>query len=138
MTSEGVWNHFNFEFNFEKTLSSENITLDRNLISRVIHNLIYNSILHNPNGCDISLYIRKGGTNYILVEITDNGIGKNTEPSKINQNINHLQFDISGAIRNGIGLQISEQIIKLHNGIFTVVGKKGHCFSVIIKLPINN
>ncbi|WP_073688846.1 sensor histidine kinase, partial [Streptococcus salivarius] len=48
--NQEIWNDFNFEFIPDNKLLGKKMYIEKSLMSRVIHNLIYNSVLHNPSG----------------------------------------------------------------------------------------
>ncbi|WP_165619632.1 sensor histidine kinase, partial [Streptococcus equi] len=50
--NQEIWHDFNFEFTADENLYNKKMYVEKFLISRIIHNLIYNSVLHNPSGCD--------------------------------------------------------------------------------------
>ncbi|EQC76467.1 hypothetical protein HSISS2_927 [Streptococcus sp. HSISS2] len=114
--------------------------VEKALISRVIHNLIYNSVLHNQSGCKISIIIGTLTNNNFTIIIRDDGIGVSPERLKniSNQNIEGFNFDISGVRRSGMGLKISQQIINLHKGQFVITSQQGKYFQTTITLPIQN
>ncbi len=111
--------------------------IEQFLITRVIHNIIYNSVLHNEKGCTIRIHLFKKDTN-VIVEIKDNGQG--TSPEKIAE-LNELSFkniDISKIRTTGIGLKISKQIVDLHQGSISFASVQNEFFESIISLPIFN
>ncbi|EHJ51726.1 ATPase/histidine kinase/DNA gyrase B/HSP90 domain protein [Streptococcus macacae NCTC 11558] len=134
--NQGIWENSNFEFNYDHSLIGHTITVEKNLISRVIHNIIYNSVLHNQNGCNISIYLEKKDS-FLVVIIEDNGIGVTID--KLNRLYEEeiTEFDISGIRRHGIGLKISKQIIEVHNGTMKIQSKENQFFRTIIELPLD-
>ena len=111
--------------------------IEQFLITRVIHNIIYNSILHNEKGCTIRIHLFKKDTN-VIVAIKDNGQG--ASPEKIAE-LNELSFkniDISKIRTTGIGLKISKQIVDLHQGSISFASVQNEFFESIISLPIFN
>lgn len=55
--NQEIWNDFNFEFIPDNKLLGKKMYIEKSLMSRVIHNLIYNSVLHNPSGCNIQIVL---------------------------------------------------------------------------------
>ena len=103
--------------------------IEQFLITRVIHNIIYNSVLHNEKGCTIRINLFKKDTN-VIVEIKDNGQG--ASPEKIAE-LNELSFkniDISKIRTTGIGLKISKQIVDLHQGSISFAMSKMNSLKV--------
>ena len=48
--NQEIWNDFEFEFDYDYSLVNQSIMIEQFLITRVIHNIIYNSVLHNEKG----------------------------------------------------------------------------------------
>lgn len=138
--NQEIWDEFNFEFTHDSNLLGKTMYVEKALISRVIHNLIYNSVLHNQSGCKISIIIGTLTNNNFTIIIRDDGIGVSPERLKniSNQNIEGFNFDISGVRRSGMGLKISQQIINLHKGQFVITSQQGKYFQTTITLPIQN
>ena len=138
--NQEIWDEFNFEFTHDSNLLGKTMYVEKALISRVIHNLIYNSVLHNQSGCKISIIIGTLTNNNFTIIIRDDGIGVSPERLKniSNQNIEGFNFDITGVRRSGMGLKISQQIINLHKGQFVITSQQGKYFQTTITLPIQN
>lgn len=138
--NQEIWDEFNFEFTHDSNLLGKTMYVEKALISRVIHNLIYNSVLHNQSGCKISIIIGTLTNNNFTIIIRDDGIGVSPERLKniSNQNIEGFNFDISGVRRSGMGLKISQQIINLHKGQLIITSQQGKYFQTTITLPIQN
>lgn len=138
--NQEIWDEFNFEFTHDSNLLGKTMYVEKALISRVIHNLIYNSVLHNQSGCKISVIIGTLTNNNFTIIIRDDGIGVSPEQLKniSIQNIEEFDFDISGVRRSGMGLKISQQIINLHKGQFVITSQQGKYFQTTITLPIQN
>lgn len=81
--NQEIWNDFNFEFIPDNKLLGKKMYIEKSLMSRVIHNLIYNSVLHNPSGCNIQIVLNYISRNKFSVIIRDNGIGTSTDILKI-------------------------------------------------------
>jgi signal transduction histidine kinase len=95
----------------------EHIFINREKIGRVISNLISNAIKFSPTGADI-LVKAHASPNEIIVSVSDPGIG-------IPDHIKDKIFDMftkakrtgtAGEKPFGLGLYISGQIVKAHNG----------------------
>lgn len=96
--------------------------------------MIYNSVLHNPSGCDIQIILKHLLNCKFSIIIRDNGVG--TSPDRLN-NINEIEkfnFDIAGVRRSGMGIKISKQIIDLHNGSMFISSQQGEYFKTTVTL----
>lgn len=136
--NQEIWNDFNFEFIPDNKLLGKKMYIEKSLMSRVIHNLIYNSVLHNPSGCNIQIVLNYISRNKFSVIIRDNGIGTSTDRLKNINKIEEFNFDISGVRRSGIGLKISNQIVDLHGGSMIITSEQGEYFQTEIILPIES
>lgn len=136
--NQEIWNDFNFEFIPDNKLLGKKMYIENSLMSRVIHNLIYNSVLHNPSGCNIQIVLNYISRNKFSVIIRDNGIGTSTDRLKNINKIEEFNFDISGVRRSGMGLKISNQIVDLHGGSMIITSEQGEYFQTEIILPIES
>ena len=136
--NQEIWNDFNFEFIPDNKLLGKKMYIEKSLMSRVIHNLIYNSVLHNPSGCNIQIVLNYISRNKFSVIIRDNGIGTSTDRLKNINKIEEFNFDISGVRRSGMGRKISNQIVDLHGGSMIITSEQGEYFQTEIILPIES
>lgn len=136
--NQEIWNDFSFEFIPDNKLLGKKMYIEKSLMSRVIHNLIYNSVLHNPSGCNIQIVLNYISRNKFSVIIRDNGIGTSTDRLKNINKIEEFNFDISGVRRSGMGLKISNQIVDLHGGSMIITSEQGEYFQTEIILPIES
>jgi len=116
---------FELSFTNQSTLMA-----DKNLIEQVIINLIKNSIhatgnSESPNIILAHTYKR----NQSIISVTDNGPGI---PKEILDSI-FIPFFTTRKDGSGIGLSLSRQIMRLHNGVITVESKENETttFSLI-------
>jgi PAS domain S-box-containing protein len=151
-----IYNHEEFNFDeairesvesIQHTVSTHEITVDlatnvsfkgdRLRIEQVINNFLTNAIKYSPDSNEIVLR-SEVQQNSIIVSIQDFGIGIEAE------NLNHL-FDRYYRINNssmrfqglGLGLYISAEIIKRHNGSFWIESEPGKGSTFYFLLPIN-
>lgn len=109
---------------------------DNSLLGRMLHNLIQNSIVHNPNGCQITVSVKMDSRICVFC-ITDTGCGIN-EPylALLNNdaNIPSSQTETDG-IEHGLGLKIVRQIVKVHHGEIYFSNVIPHGLKIEIRLP---
>jgi len=101
------------------------VKADRDLISRVIHNLLDNAIKYNKVGGKIYIYSEVvNGKSYITIQDTGVGI-----PEKLQKLIweRFYKVDESRSLENGVGLGLSivKEIIKLHKQNIWVESEEG-------------
>lgn len=103
------------------------ISGDKSLLSRAFYNLLQNCIIHNENGCLITVSGTVQGASVLLV-IADNGQGV---PEKVLKNLNTLPDT-----PHGFGLPMACKIIRAHGGTFRAENRDG--FVVTIELPLTS
>ena len=125
------------EWNTDEALTACVINGDKELLRRAIGNLITNSQTHNPDGCTISVCVRKSDTEYKIV-VEDNGVGVTDEKLEKLRTTPHYMMSDSGTTepRHGLGLLIVGQIVSAHNGTVSFDHGKQGGFAVTISFPI--
>ena len=131
----------NIEFSFENNLVENELWFDKNQMDKVLYNLLSNAIKFTESKGEISLTLSETKNSSILI-LKDRGVGMSKKQiSKIfnryyqtegNDNLSNKGF--------GLGLTISEKIIKLHHGSISVESKKGvgSAFRIILKKGKNH
>ncbi len=105
---------------------------DSNRLGQVFLNLFLNSIDAMSNGGRLNVMLRRD-SNTINVEIEDTGCGI---PEKYKNKIFDPFFTTKREYKGtGLGLPISYDIIKLHNGSMEISSKEGKGTKVLISLP---
>ncbi len=122
--------NFNINFIFNN-INIPTIEIDRNSIYQVFLNVLSNSMEAMPNGGDINIDINTNNNDF-KIEITDSGIGI---PDKIFDKIFEL-FVTSKPSGVGLGLPISYEIIKAHNGSIHFEKQKEEGTKCTILLPL--
>lgn len=102
---------------------------DSGLFERALHNIIDNSMKHNPEGCEIFITLaQKGGR--CLLEIKDTGIGFD---DAVLEKLNHTS-EMPTGVSHGIGLFIVKQIAIVSGAQICYCNwMQGSCIS--LKLP---
>jgi len=119
--------------------SPENLAMvsgDPKSLERAIMALVDNAIKFSPNGGQVIIRLKEG-EHFVILDVVDQGIGIDTEQiPKIFDRFYHLEHSgdqlFSGI---GLGLAITNQVIKQHNGRLSVHSElgKGSTFSVRLK-----
>lgn len=115
-----------------------NVFADKQFITQVLINLITNAIKYSPLDSKIIVGIKIINGKTVKISIKDYGIGINeAELDKIFDKYYRVysinKQTVSGL---GIGLYISNQIIKRHDGKITVISTKGKGSKFSFSLPI--
>jgi PAS domain S-box-containing protein len=93
---------------------------DPHRLQQVIDNLVSNSLKFTPQGGSIKVAVRRDET-HVRIEVTDNG--KGISPDFLPHIFETFQQENISSNRSisglGLGLAISERLVKLHNGTLT-------------------
>jgi len=117
-------------------LTIDRISGSKEHIQESISNLLANSVKYTPHDGRIDITVRDKG-NYILIEITDNGIGipKDEIPrifEEFYRASNAKEVEKDGT---GLGLSIVKQIVEMHKGKIWVGSEEGKGSTFSIELP---
>ncbi|WP_288221108.1 sensor histidine kinase KdpD [uncultured Clostridium sp.] len=111
------------------------IYFDKEMMQRVILNLVSNSIKFTSSGGIISIKI-KNFKDYVLIEVSDNGLGMSKE--FINKAFNKYEMESRCKNNNptgfGVGLFVVYNLIKAQNGSININSEVGKGTTFIIKL----
>jgi signal transduction histidine kinase/ligand-binding sensor domain-containing protein/DNA-binding response OmpR family regulator len=133
-------------FQFTTDIPSLQISFDPDKLERILFNLLSNAFKFTPEHGNIQVLLAmqsSDGDNpnnqFVSIQVKDSGIGIPPEDQdKIFERF--FQHDVPGSILNqgsGIGLAISKEFVRLHQGTISVASEpgKGTCFTVL--LPVN-
>lgn len=113
-------------------------TGDQFRIEQVLINLLNNAIKYSPNSNQV-IVNAKIGARHIVVQVKDFGIGIAKED--IDQLFQRF-YRVSKTAMNyqgvGLGLYIASEIIKKHNGVFSIKSEPGNGSSFCFSLPLNH
>ncbi|MDE6413109.1 MAG: cell wall metabolism sensor histidine kinase WalK [Eubacterium sp.] len=128
---------FDFEL-IDQTKGSVVLNLDTDSFSRVINNIISNSIKYRNK--DIRGRIEITIIEYkstVLFEIKDNGMGVDRESLPRIFDTLYRADKARSNVRNGsgLGLAICKQIVELHGGLIWAQSELGNGLSIFISLP---
>jgi len=126
---------------FEPSFPSQQAQIDKNRIHQVLVNILGNALKFTPeNGVITFTATKPTGTSFQL-RITDTGPGIPKEHQdklftkfgKIDESYANMP-NVNGT---GLGLYISQQIMKLHGGSIDAESDYGHGATFIVSLPIS-
>ena len=124
--------HFQFDIEIDESLDNLELSVNENLMERVLVNLVNNSIVHNEDGCNIIVRLYKDKRNHILLEVGDDGKGVSEEViNKLNSR-NYANEPSSGS--HGLGLKIVKKIAVLHRWKVYFEKREGEGFICVIRL----
>jgi signal transduction histidine kinase len=123
-------NQISFSINYDKSLKQ--IIADKKLLNQVIINLInnsYDAVMEIGTDRKIIIQIMKTHHERVLIRITNNGP---LIPPQLQEKI-FVPFFTTKKNGSGIGLSISQEIMKLHNGSLVVVSTEDDKTSFLIE-----
>jgi signal transduction histidine kinase len=113
------------------------VQIDREQIKQVFLNILLNAIEATPEKGEITvrtqLFMKPGGEPYVQIEFTDTGCGI---PSEQMEEIFN-PFFTTKKTGSGLGLSISNQIVRDHRGYIDVESQLSKGSSFFINLPVN-
>jgi two-component system CheB/CheR fusion protein len=111
------------------------IYADRNRIEQVILNLLSNAIKYSPGGKKVIINVSKSDEG-IKIAVTDFGIGIPTEKLPyLFDRFYRVEDNSQKFVGLGLGLYISSEIIRRHNGRINVESKEGKGSAFSFNLP---
>ena len=120
----------NINFKCNISPSGLELTCDQDLIEQVLLNILQNAfyalkLVSNPK---IEMTAKLGRRGQIFIEISDNGIGI---PNEVQEKI-FIPFFTTKEGGSGIGLSLSQQIMRQHKGIISVHSETNQktCFTL--------
>ncbi len=137
MLNTGLPDKYSFTLDIAPDTDSVTFECDDRLLNRAIHNLVQNSIQHNPQGCDITLSL-VCSSHELLVIVDDNGIGLSAEKqSELEEKPHYMcSTDERLDLRHGLGLLIVRQITTAHHGTMHIESKPEKGFRISLRFPL--
>jgi ligand-binding sensor domain-containing protein/signal transduction histidine kinase/DNA-binding response OmpR family regulator len=129
-----------FGLNFNTAFTQAWIDIDK--LEKILTNLISNAFKFTPNGGRIqvlvSTFIEKNEKRSLEIQVKDTGPGV---PQAYKQKIFDLFFQVEGTTRydmesSGIGLSLAKELVLLHGGEISEVGKQGEGAIFLVRLPV--
>jgi signal transduction histidine kinase len=128
-------NKINFQFSVQDDIQ---IPGDRKMIQRAFSNILDNAFKYTSENKSITVSLAIVDKNFIKIEVTDTGIGIDSQYLKKIFN-RFFRIDPSrGSKGAGLGLSLAYAIIKEHHGEINVISKKDKGSKFIITLPNGN
>lgn len=137
--NDGLDEKYNLELDIGKDMKSQMIEGDSSLLTRMLGNLIGNSIRHNPEGCRILVSVT---TEKRICRIVISDTGQGAVASFLKK-LNHMEIvaitqNANGEILHGNGLKLVKQIVKAHRGAVYFSANSPHGMTVTVELPLKN
>ncbi|WP_392486804.1 sensor histidine kinase [Haloimpatiens sp. FM7315] len=123
----------NINFIVNTNINLPEILLDSNRIKQVLINLIDNAFNFTPSNGTITLSAETD-KHYLTISVRDTGFG--ISPKELPKIKEKFYKGKSSRSKNGIGLSICDEIIKMHNGQFIIDSILNIGTVVYVKLPL--
>jgi len=133
----------NISYTFDTGINELYCSFDHDKIERILFNILSNAFKFTPSGGHVSVVLDitmpvKAFTSNLQIRIIDTGIGISKE--KIGRIFDpFFQDDIPTSMVNqgsGIGLSITKEFVKLHNGTISVESVIGEGSSFTVSIPV--
>ena len=128
----GMMKENNIEFTVMSDKSLKEIIADRKLLNQVMVNLVNNSVdavIENKNERIIEIRIKNNRENRVVINITNNGP---VIPPELLEKI-FVPFFTTKKNGSGIGLSISQEIMKMHKGSIVALCSPDNLTSFIVE-----
>jgi two-component system sensor histidine kinase VicK len=114
------------------------VKADRDKIGSVLSNLLSNAVKYSPQETEVHISCQKKD-NYLEVSVKDEGIGiSQTDREKIFERYYRVQStELQHVAGFGIGLYLSSEIIKHHDGFIRVESNDGPGSTFSFLLPLS-
>jgi signal transduction histidine kinase/ligand-binding sensor domain-containing protein/DNA-binding response OmpR family regulator len=134
-------------FAFDTDAESQITCFDHDKIERILFNLLSNAFKFTPGGGHVSILLtikqqKSDSASQVLeIKVIDTGIG--IPMDKLDKVFERFfQHDVAGSVLNqgsGIGLAITREFVKMHNGEITVESEvnRGSCFTIQLPLQMD-
>ena len=113
------------------------LTVDRRALKQVLLNLLSNAIKFTPSGGRVSVRVARPPHGGVRIEVSDTGIGMNEEYlARARKPFDQAKApELGGPGGSGLGLALSEGLVKLLGGTLTLDSAPGRGTTAAIHLP---
>jgi signal transduction histidine kinase len=116
------------------------LTTDRQLLSRVLQNLVDNALKYSPDGAPCELEARADGLDHIVFRVEDHGIG--IEPEELPRIFERFYQVDSSTTRTfrgtGLGLSLVQDLLRHLGGTIEVDSEPGRGSTFTVRLPVHH
>lgn len=113
----------------------QTIQADCGSVEQVLTNLLANAVKYAPDAPDIEVVARTQG-HQVVISVRDHGIGIDAEDlGRIGERFFRARTS-TGIAGTGIGLNLVNILVKMHDGSVKVESKKGEGSTFTVRLPI--
>jgi len=116
------------------------LTTDRQLLSRVLQNLVDNALKYSPDGSPCELQARADGHEHIVFWVRDYGIG--IQPDEVPRIFERFYQVDSSSTRTfhgtGLGLSLVHDLLEHLGGTIEVLSEPGKGSTFTVKMPVRH
>ena len=109
------------------------VYIDKNIVEKIVMNLLNNAFKYTPNGKMITIFIRED-ENTVSIGVQDQGIGiaENKKKSLFVRFENLVDKNLFNQASTGIGLSLVKELVEMHKATISVDSRlgEGSCFKV--------
>lgn len=131
----GLPEQYEIAFSEEHPSSAARMEGDAALLRRMLDNLIRNSIVHNPQGCHISVTVG-AEDGRCTCTVADDGVGM--DAARLEALNREAEVSSTQGGEHGLGLKLVRQIVKAHGGTVRFRQAVPHGLEVFISIPTRN
>ena len=132
--NSGLPEQYEIEFSEEHPGHAARMEGDAVLLRRMLDNLLRNSIVHNPQGCRISVTVG-AEEGRCACTVADDGIG--IDAARLEALNQEADTSSTQGSEHGLGLKLVRQIVKAHGGMAAFQQVQPHGLEVSITFPIH-
>lgn len=112
------------------------VSVDPEAIDRILMNLLSNAIKFSPSNSEIFVYLNIDSKN-VNISVKDNGIGISLEDQEkiFNRFYQCSNKTENESIGSGIGLDLTNYLVKAHNGTIDIKSKENEGSEFIVTIP---
>jgi PAS domain S-box-containing protein len=125
----------NHQIKFISEVADLELSVDQKLLRQMVTNLVSNAIKYSPAGGDVTIHVARQGSNVVL-EISDSGIGIPLDDQTNLFECFHRAQNVGTIPGTGIGLFITRECARLHQGDITVRSEVGQGTTFTVRLPL--
>ena len=109
---------------------------DPDRLEQVLVNLISNALKYSPDGGDVRVQLRRDG-DQVELTVSDEGIGiAPADQKRLFQPFSRTEAARQRASGTGLGLYITQRIVREHGGTIDLCSEPGKGTTVTVRLPI--
>ena len=126
------------QYEFHSQTPSLICKFDKDILDKVIYNILSNAFKYTPNGGRIEMSLRPEG-DLLTIQVSDNGVGIAADKAeKIFERFYRIEGNpIRKEEGTGIGLTLSKELIQLHQGDIKLESAENQGSTFSISLPIS-